>query len=131
MGAVMSLPGHARACAGSMRMMRGGRSRTRAALREISDLLGAEGRAVSPINAVEKRRQAATRASGLGFGRTEAICEKDEIMQILPGSRSDAGFINLPGTFCNQEVLRHHTRSEAGLAILFLTGRWAVEQPYP
>jgi hypothetical protein len=89
--------------------MRGGRSGARTSLREISDLLGAEGRAVSPINAVEKRRQTATRASGLGFGRTGAICEKDEIMQILPGSSSDAAFINLSGTFCNREVLQHHT----------------------
>jgi hypothetical protein len=47
--------------------------------KEISDLLGAEGRAVSPINAVGKRRQTATKASGMAsvmrFGRTGAICE--------------------------------------------------------
>jgi hypothetical protein len=65
----------------------------------------------------------------MGRGREEAMCEKDEIMQILPGSSSDAAFINLSGTFCNREVLQHHTRSEAGLAILFLTGRSAMEQP--
>src|SRR5262249_59316297 len=41
---------------------------------EISDLVGVGRRAVSPINVVVKRRQTATRASSLSFGRAGAIC---------------------------------------------------------
>jgi len=38
---------------------------------------------------------------GMGFGRGSAICENDEIMQILPGSSHDALLINVRGGFCN------------------------------
>src|SRR5215469_3635472 len=75
--------------------------------REISDLLGAEGRALSPIDAVGKRRQKATRASGMGFGRTGAICEKDKIMQILPGSSNDAAAYKRVWEVLQSKGLRH------------------------
>jgi hypothetical protein len=37
----------------------------------------------------------------MGVGREDAICEYDEIMQILPGSSDDAPLINASRAFCN------------------------------
>jgi hypothetical protein len=46
----------------------------------------------------------------MGFGRTGAICEKDKIMQILPGSSNDGALINSSGRFCNMRLASCLTR---------------------
>jgi hypothetical protein len=40
-------------------------------------------------------------ASQQSIGRVGAICEVDEIMQILPGSSDDARLIDASPAFCN------------------------------
>jgi hypothetical protein len=54
-----------------------------------------------PIDAGGDGPQRAKQASSMGFGREDAICEYDEIMQILPGSSDDALLINPSRTFGN------------------------------
>jgi hypothetical protein len=54
-----------------------------------------------PIDAGGDGPQRATQASGMGVGRGRAICEYDEIMQILPGSSDEAVLINATTAFCN------------------------------
>jgi hypothetical protein len=51
----------------------GGAGPNAGVVRKISDLPGVGDRAAGPIDAVGKRRQKATQASG--FGRAGAICE--------------------------------------------------------
>jgi hypothetical protein len=45
--------------------------------------------------------QRARQASSRGIGRGRAICEYDEIMQILPGSSDNALLINASSVFGN------------------------------
>src|SRR3981189_1850323 len=54
-----------------------------------------------PIDADGNGPQRARQASDMGSGREGAICEYDEIMQILPGSSDDALLINASRAFGN------------------------------
>jgi hypothetical protein len=40
----------------------------------------------------------------MDIGRGRAICEYDEIMQILPGSSDDTPVINPAGAFCKDRA---------------------------
>jgi hypothetical protein len=55
---------------------------------KLSGKLGVIGTS-GPINADGGGPQRARQAPSIGFGRGGAICEYDEIMQILPGSSDD------------------------------------------
>jgi hypothetical protein len=54
-----------------------------------------------PIDAGGIGLQRPKRASSIGIGRGRAICEYDEIMQILPGSSDNPLLINASLAFCN------------------------------
>jgi hypothetical protein len=70
---------------------------------KLSGKLGVIGTS-GPINADGGGPQRAKQASSSGFGRGGAICEYDEIMQILPGSSDDAVLINASRVICNIAV---------------------------
>src|ERR1700730_10527721 len=59
-----------------------------------------------PIDADGNGPQRARQASSIGFGREGAICENDEIMQILPGSSDNGLLINASWAFCNMPAPR-------------------------
>ncbi|MET3840141.1 hypothetical protein ABIE49_002219 [Bradyrhizobium sp. OAE829] len=54
-----------------------------------------------PIRAGEKWPQRPDTASSIGIERERAVCELDEIMQILPGSSDNALLINASRVICN------------------------------
>jgi hypothetical protein len=56
-----------------------------------------------PIDAEGNSHQRPEHASSKSFGREGAICEYDEIMQILPGSSDDARLINASRAICNMQ----------------------------
>jgi hypothetical protein len=78
-----------------------------------------------PIDADGNGPQRARQASSIGFGREGAICEYNEIMQILPGSSDNALLINASGAFCNMPAPRSCKKT---LASVSLHGR---HQPFP
>ena len=49
----------------------------------------------------------------MSFGREGAICEYDEIMQILPGSSDNALLINASEAFCNMPAPRSSCKASA------------------
>jgi hypothetical protein len=83
------------------------KSRTQAPIEKPGDLGSDETGASDPIDAVGDGPHRASRASSMGFGRGSAICEYDEIMQILPGSSDDASAYR--GIIRNSQ----HPRSDA------------------
>ena len=91
--------------AGSIVDARTASGRTRASLKNSSDLPGSLGdRDVRPDRCWRKAAlKGPKRASSMGFGREGAICEYDEIMQILPGSSDDAVLINASRVICNNQ----------------------------
>src|ERR1700704_4762632 len=72
------------------------RGRTQASLKKIGNALGSfDNRDVRPdrhrLNlSLENEPQRPDLASGIGIERGRAVCELDEIMQILPGSSDNA-----------------------------------------
>jgi len=61
----------------------------------------------------------------MGFGREGAICEYDEIMQILPGSSDNALLINASEAFCNMPAPRSCEKTSASVS-------WHQrQQPFP
>jgi hypothetical protein len=89
------------------------KSRTQAPIEKPGDLGSDETGASDPIDAVGDGPHRASWASSMGFGRGSAICEYDEIMQILPGSSDDARLIEaLSGIRNIRDVTRRTLKVE-------------------
>jgi hypothetical protein len=86
---------------------RGGKKPNAGVVENISERWGSGGiGALNPTGAGENGSYEPDTASSESIGRGRAICEYDEIMQILPGSSNDRLFINASRMICNTDAHR-------------------------
>jgi hypothetical protein len=100
---LMASSGYAHAHAGSIWTTRDGIKPNRSVVKLTGNSLGSFGdrETNGPIDARGVRPQRARQPSGMGTERGRAVCEVDEIMQILPGSSDNALLINASRANCN------------------------------